>query len=259
MDFEGIGRVAANTTLAACAGGLVAVLFVYPTVEEVGPRHLGQRLPRRPRRHHLPLLLGVARPARSSSVRSPAIVVPLGVDLIEWLRIDDPIGAVAVHGFVRHLGHAQPRACSPPASSASRRPTAPTRRPSVKGLFYGGGIDQLMAQFIGSLTCVIVVSAVSLVVMFAIKRSTAAWNLRVSRRGRARGPRHPRARHARLPHGVRAGRQLQLAHRRPGALEVQWNGQSPSHVRNRTGLELAGGDPWCISSRQSSSPTASRR
>ena len=30
MDFEGIGRVAANTTLAACAGGLVAVLFVYP-------------------------------------------------------------------------------------------------------------------------------------------------------------------------------------------------------------------------------------
>ena len=30
MDFEGIGRVAANTTLAACAGGLVAVFFVYP-------------------------------------------------------------------------------------------------------------------------------------------------------------------------------------------------------------------------------------
>ena len=30
MDFEGIGRVAANTTLAACAGGMVAVLFVYP-------------------------------------------------------------------------------------------------------------------------------------------------------------------------------------------------------------------------------------
>ena len=30
MDWEGIGRVAGNTTLAACAGGMVAVLFVYP-------------------------------------------------------------------------------------------------------------------------------------------------------------------------------------------------------------------------------------
>ena len=30
MDFDGIGRVAANTTLAACAGGLVAMFFVYP-------------------------------------------------------------------------------------------------------------------------------------------------------------------------------------------------------------------------------------
>ena len=30
MDWEGIGRVAANTTLAACAGGMVAVFFVYP-------------------------------------------------------------------------------------------------------------------------------------------------------------------------------------------------------------------------------------
>ena len=30
MDFEGIGRVATNTTLAACAGGLVGVFFVYP-------------------------------------------------------------------------------------------------------------------------------------------------------------------------------------------------------------------------------------
>src|SRR5262245_10097644 len=30
MDFEGIGRVATNTTLAACAGALVAVAWVYP-------------------------------------------------------------------------------------------------------------------------------------------------------------------------------------------------------------------------------------
>src|SRR5947209_16141156 len=30
MDFEGIGRVATNTTLAACAAGLVAMFYAYP-------------------------------------------------------------------------------------------------------------------------------------------------------------------------------------------------------------------------------------
>ena len=55
---QGIGRVAANTTLAACAGGLAALFFVYPRIEEVGPRHHGQRLPRRPGRHHLPRATG---------------------------------------------------------------------------------------------------------------------------------------------------------------------------------------------------------
>ena len=53
MDFEGIGRVATNTTLAACAGGLVAMFWVYPEVEEVGLGHHRQRLPGRSRRHHL--------------------------------------------------------------------------------------------------------------------------------------------------------------------------------------------------------------
>src|SRR4029077_18042482 len=36
MDWQGIGRVAAITTLAACAGGLVAVFFVYPRPEKRG-------------------------------------------------------------------------------------------------------------------------------------------------------------------------------------------------------------------------------
>jgi ammonium transporter, Amt family len=29
MDFEGIGRVATNTTLAACAAGLTAMIYAY--------------------------------------------------------------------------------------------------------------------------------------------------------------------------------------------------------------------------------------
>jgi Amt family ammonium transporter len=30
LDFGGVGRVAINTTLAACAGGLMSVFWVYP-------------------------------------------------------------------------------------------------------------------------------------------------------------------------------------------------------------------------------------
>ncbi len=60
MDWEGIGRVAANTTLAACAGGMMAVLFVYPRSKKWDLGHLGQRVPRRSGRHHLSVLLGVA-------------------------------------------------------------------------------------------------------------------------------------------------------------------------------------------------------
>ena len=44
-------------------------------------------------------VIGCHRSERSASVPSPAWSCVLGVDFLEWLRIDDPIGAVAVHGF----------------------------------------------------------------------------------------------------------------------------------------------------------------
>ena len=44
-------------------------------------------------------VIGCHRSVRSASVRSPAWSCMLGIDFLEWLRIDDPIGAVAVHGF----------------------------------------------------------------------------------------------------------------------------------------------------------------
>ena len=99
MDFEGIGRVAANTTLAACAAGLDGDVLRLSEDEDVGRELHGQRLPRRPRRDHLPLLLGVADrrdPARRHRRRDRGA---WRVDLLEYLRIDDPIGAVPVHGI----------------------------------------------------------------------------------------------------------------------------------------------------------------
>ena len=63
---------------------LSALFFVYPTLQEVGHGHHGQRLPRRPRRHHLSVLLGQRHSAPSSSARVAGVVVVLGVDLLEY-------------------------------------------------------------------------------------------------------------------------------------------------------------------------------
>src|SRR5689334_21151993 len=89
MDWQGIGRISANTTLAACAGGLIAVLFVYPRSKkwDVGMSING----------FLGGLVAITCPCYWVSPMGSifigavaGIVVPLCVDLLEHLRIDDP-------------------------------------------------------------------------------------------------------------------------------------------------------------------------
>ena len=185
MDWQGIGRVSANTTLAACAGGMFAVLFVYPHDQEVGPRHLGQRVPRRPGRDHLSVLLGVTV-GRGLIGAGAGVVVVYGIDLLEYLRIDDPIGAVPVHAFAGIWGTLSLGLF---ASGKYGVPTADGFDNStvVKGLFYGGGGDQLKAQFIGSMACCILVTGFALIVMYAIKQIKGSWTLRVDRDGELEG------------------------------------------------------------------------
>jgi Amt family ammonium transporter len=177
MDFEGIGRVAANTTLAACAGGFVAVLFVYPRSKKWD---LGMSL-----NGFLGGLVAITAPcywvspAYAIVIGGVAgIVVPLGVDFLERVRIDDPIGAFPVHGLcgvwgtlsiglfaTDHYGLLGP----------------------VDGLFNGGGTDQLVAQLIGSASCIAVVFPIALAVMMLIRRLPGEWNLRLSQEGELEG------------------------------------------------------------------------
>jgi Amt family ammonium transporter len=185
MDFEGIGRVAANTTLAACAGGLVAVFFIYPRTKkwDLGISCNG----------FLGGLVAITAPcywvspAGALMIGAVAgVVVPLGVDLLERLRIDDPIGAWPVHGLAGIWGtlsiglFATGQYGLPTADGADVSTT-------VKGLFFGGGLDQLKAQAIGSATAVIVVTAVSLVIMYAIRALPGTWNLRLDKDGELEG------------------------------------------------------------------------
>src|SRR6185503_5795375 len=75
------------------------------------------------------------------------VVVPLVTNLLEHLRIDDPIGAVPVHlacGIWGTLAIGLFATGDFGIAGADGADTSTT----VKGLFYGGGADQLKSQFI---------------------------------------------------------------------------------------------------------------
>jgi Amt family ammonium transporter len=115
------------------------------------------------------------------------VVVPLAVDFMEARRWDDPIGAVPVHGFCGIWGtislglFATGQYGLPTADGADNTTVV------VKGLFYGGGTDQLVAQIIGSVTCIIVVFTVAMLVMKAIMAIRGPWGLRVEKDGELEG------------------------------------------------------------------------
>jgi len=178
MDWEGIGRVAINTTLAACAGGLVGVFYVYPRSKkwDVGMAING----------FLGGLVAITAPCYWVNPGAAIIIggmagifVPLATDLIEHLRIDDPVGAVPVHGACGIWGTI---AVGLFASGQYGIPTstgADNANP-IKGLFYGGGTGQLTAQVIGSISCIVVVGIFAFALMYGVRAIPGSWNLRLS-------------------------------------------------------------------------------
>ena len=166
MDFEGIGRVATNTTLAACAAGLSSIIYGYFTTKvwDAGYTTNG----------FLAGLVAITCPcywvSPTGAVLLGAIagvLVILGVDLLEYLRIDDPIGAVPVHGFAGIWGTLSLGlfACGKYGATG---PISPDNSAPLKGLFYGGGTQVLIAQVIGSACITLATFAVAMVVMLAV-------------------------------------------------------------------------------------------
>jgi Amt family ammonium transporter len=182
MDFEGIGRVALNTTLAASAGGLAAMFWVYPRFGKWDTGMTCNGL--------LGGLVAITCPCYWVSPTGAiiigaiaGIVVPLGVELLEWLRIDDPIGAVAVHGFAGIWGTLSLGLFAANLYGVTG-PTGPDNSAPVAGLFYGGGTGQLVAQLIGSLVCTASALAIGFALMYAVK---ATGTLRISEEGEIEG------------------------------------------------------------------------
>ncbi|AEH44087.1 ammonium transporter [Thermodesulfatator indicus DSM 15286] len=139
-----ISVIAVNTTLAASAASLTALLIV---LWKTNKWDLGMALNG--------VLAGlVAITAPCAWVESWAavvigiiagIIMVAGVYLLEALKIDDPVGAVPVHGFNGLWG-----LISVGIFADGTYGNYSIDPPFVKGLLYGGGVDQLIAQIIGA-------------------------------------------------------------------------------------------------------------
>src|SRR5262249_58057138 len=77
------------------------------------------------------------------------VIVVVAVDVLEMLKIDDPIGAVPVHGICGIWGTLSLGlfACGQYGATG---PLAADNSAPLTGLFYGGGFTVLTAQMIGS-------------------------------------------------------------------------------------------------------------
>lgn len=182
MDFVGTGRVAANTTLAACSGGLSALFFGYPKTKKWDLSFTVNGF--------LAGLVAITCPCYwvnpTGSIIIGAIagvVVILGIDLLEWLRIDDPIGAVPVHGFCGIWG-TWSLGLFATGEFGATGPISPDVSAPLRGLFYGGGIQVLSAQVIGNLIITVSTFAVALGLMYLVNLT---GTLRVSPEGELEG------------------------------------------------------------------------
>jgi Amt family ammonium transporter len=169
MDLDGISRVSANTTLAACAGGLSSLFFVYWRGKywDCGITVNG----------FLAGLVAITcpcywvSPTGAFAIGAVAgIVCVWSIDLFEHLRVDDPVGAVSVHGACGIWGTLSLGLFATGQFGAPGPYGADTSSGVlVRGLFYGGGTAQLIAQAIGSASVCAATLVVSFGMMYLLK------------------------------------------------------------------------------------------
>ena len=140
----------------------------------------------------------------------------LGVELLEWLRIDDPIGAVPVHGICGIWGTLSLGffACGKYGATG---PFAADNSAPLTGLFYGGGMTVLIAQAIGSAIVTVSTFGVALIVMYAVN---AMGVLRVTNEGENHGlDLHE--------HGISAYPEYVISSTPSPAAMIPWGGRTP--------------------------------
>lgn len=142
-----IAVVAVNTNLAAAAGAFAAILTVFAKTKkwDVGMALNGA----------LAGLVAITAPCAWVEAWAAVVIgliagilVVLSVFTFEGMGVDDPVGAVSVHGINGVWG-----LLSVGLFADGTYGNYSTDAPFVTGLFYGGGIGQFIAQVIGALVC----------------------------------------------------------------------------------------------------------
>ena len=189
MDNVGAGRVAMNTTLAACTGGLSAVFVMFFMVKKWDTGAIINGF--------LAGLVAITCPCYWVSGFGSMLIgvvagvlVILAMEVLEHFRIDDPVGAWPVHGVCGIWGTISLGLfASGEYSAAGSSPTGvpivvANSADALSGLFYGGGSKVLMAQCIGS---AIVCTATFVAAMVMFKVLDAVNILRLSKDGELLG------------------------------------------------------------------------
>lgn len=162
-----ISHIIVTTNLAAAAGALVATAVAWKVL---GKPDIGMTI-----NGMLGGLVGVTASCAFVSMGSALMIggiaggmVVFGVLLLDKLKLDDPVGALAVHGMGGIFGTLA-------VGLFAQDKFAPGT--TGNGLFFGGGFDLLGAQALGVLAVGGFVFAVSMVAWLAIK---ATLGLRVT-------------------------------------------------------------------------------
>jgi Amt family ammonium transporter len=171
-DGLAIGRVAMNTNLAAALGGITAMLAVW---KRFGKPDLSMAM-----NGALAGLVGITAPCAFVEPWAAMVIgvvagyiVVRGVELLDKLRIDDPVGAFPVHGM-----------CGVWGTLAVGIFGKKTLGLMGNGLIYGGNPRQFAVQILGSV-CAIAFVLICMGALFKLIDLTIG--LRVSREEELRG------------------------------------------------------------------------
>ncbi|CAB4657886.1 unannotated protein [freshwater metagenome] len=155
-----IGAIAVNTTLAGAAGAFAAMMTTWLRSGKPDVAMAGNGL--------LAGLVGVTAGAWVVNGLgaiviglAAGVIVVYAVSFFDKIKIDDPVGAVSVHGVCGAFGTLAVGLFSTIESDGIVK----------KGLFYGGGTDQLVSQVIG-VAAVAAFVFVAAVILFATLKAT---------------------------------------------------------------------------------------
>jgi ammonium transporter, Amt family len=155
-----IAVVAVNTMLASATGALFATLWMWLVrTKKPDPSMMANGM--------LAGLVAITAPCAFVTAGGAAIIgIVAGVLVVESvfffdkLKIDDPVGAISVHGVNGAWGCLSLGLFADGTYGDGWNGVAGT----VTGLFYGGGMSQFWAESIGVVTCIITLSILAYIV-----------------------------------------------------------------------------------------------